>query len=39
VRYKGLMKNANRLFATCALANLYLARHHLLRHQGTRCVQ
>lgn len=31
VRYKGLMKNANRLFVTCALANLYLARHHLLR--------
>ena len=39
VRYKGLMKNANRLFATCALANLYLARHHLLRPQGARCVQ
>lgn len=39
VRYKGLMKNANRLFATCALANLYMARHHLLRHQGGRCVQ
>ena len=30
VRYKGLMKNANRLFATCALANLYMARRHLL---------
>jgi IS5 family transposase len=39
VRYKGLTKNANRLFATCALANLYLARHHLLRSQGGRCVQ
>lgn len=39
VRYKGLMKNANRLFATCALANLYLARHLLLRSQGARCVQ
>jgi IS5 family transposase len=39
VRYKGLMKNANRLFATCALANLYMARHHLLRAQGARCVQ
>ena len=39
VRYKGLMKNATRLFATCALANLYLARHHLLRSQGARYVQ
>jgi len=26
VRYRGLKKNANRLFATCALVNLYLAR-------------
>jgi IS5 family transposase len=39
VRYKGLVKNANRLFATCALANLFVARHHLLRAQGGRCVQ
>jgi IS5 family transposase len=39
VRYKGLEKNANRLFATCALANLYLVRHRLLRVQGGRCVQ
>jgi IS5 family transposase len=39
VRYKGLMKNANRLFATCALANLYLARHQLLQHQGAGCAQ
>lgn len=39
VRYRGLMKNANRLFATCALANLFMARHHLLRAQGGRCVQ
>lgn len=36
VRYKGLMKNGNRLFATCALANLYMMRHHLMRIQGAR---
>jgi transposase, IS5 family len=30
VRYRGLSKNANRLFVTCALANLYLARARLL---------
>lgn len=34
VRYRGLLKNANRLFATCALANLYLLRRRLLRLQG-----
>jgi IS5 family transposase len=34
VRYRGLDKNANRLFVTCALANLFLARGHLLRWQG-----
>jgi IS5 family transposase len=39
VRYKGLEKNANRLFATCALANLYLARQYLLRTQRGRCAQ
>lgn len=39
VRYRGLMKNANRPFATCALANLYLARRDLLRHPGARCTQ
>jgi transposase, IS5 family len=33
VRYRGLDKNANRLFVTCALANLYLARQHLIRCQ------
>jgi transposase, IS5 family len=33
VRYRGLEKNANRLFATCALANLYLVRGKLLRLQ------
>jgi IS5 family transposase len=26
VRYRGLQKNANRLFATCALVNLFLVR-------------
>lgn len=31
VRYRGLAKNANRLFVTCALANLYLVRGQLLR--------
>ncbi len=33
VRYRGLDKNANRLFVTCALANLYLARRRLRRCQ------
>jgi IS5 family transposase len=27
VRYRGLEKNANRLFATCGLTNLYIVRH------------
>jgi len=31
VRYRGLEKNATRLFAACALANLYLVRGTLLR--------
>jgi len=31
VRYRGLAKNANRLFATCALVNLFLACPKLLR--------
>jgi transposase, IS5 family len=31
VRYRGLAKNANRLFATCALVNLFLVRRKLLR--------
>jgi len=31
VRYRGLGKNANRLFATCALVNLFTARRTLLR--------
>ncbi len=35
VRYRGLDKNANRLFVICALANLFVARHRLLRLQGS----
>lgn len=31
VRYRGLDKNANRLFTACALVNLYMARRQLLR--------
>jgi IS5 family transposase len=31
VRYRGIAKNANRLFVTCALANLFMVRHRLLR--------
>lgn len=34
VRYKGLAKNAHRLFVTCALANLFMARRRLLRLAG-----
>jgi IS5 family transposase len=30
VRYRGLDKNVNRLFVTCALVNLFLARKRLL---------
>lgn len=30
-RYKGLAKNAHRLFVTCALTNLYMVRRRLLR--------
>ena len=30
VRYRGLAKNGNRLFATCALVNLYVARKKLV---------
>ena len=30
VRYRGLMKNANRLFVTCGLTNIYMARKHML---------
>src|SRR5215470_2879935 len=31
VRYRGLRKNTHRLLVTCALANLFMARRHLLR--------
>jgi len=31
VRYRGLDKNAHRLFVACALANLFMARRHLLQ--------
>jgi len=34
VRYRGIEKNAHRLFVTCALANLYIVRFRLLRLQG-----
>ena len=34
VSYRGLEKNANRLFVTCALANLYMVRRMLLRPSG-----
>lgn len=37
VRYRGLEKNAHRLFVTCALANLFMVRHRLLSSQGARC--
>ncbi len=30
VRYRGLDKNAHRLFVSCALANLFIVRHRLL---------
>lgn len=33
VRYRGLLKNTNRLLVTCALTNLYIARRRLLRMQ------
>ena len=35
VRYRGLGKNANRLFATCALVNLFTARWTVLRSMLT----
>jgi IS5 family transposase len=31
VRYRGLKKNAHRLFVTCALVNLFLSRKKLLQ--------
>ena len=36
VRYRGLKKNTYRLLVTCALANLFMARRHLLRGLGRR---
>ena len=33
-RYKGLAKNAHRLFVTCALTNLYLTRRRLWQLSG-----
>lgn len=33
VRYRGLAKNANRFFVTCALANLFVVRRQLMRLQ------
>ncbi len=34
VRYRGLAKNANRLFIACALVNVFMARRHLLALLG-----
>jgi IS5 family transposase len=34
VRYRGLNKNTHRLLVTCALANLFIARRHLLRRSA-----
>ena len=31
LRYRGLKKNANQMFAVCGLVNLYLQRKKLLR--------
>jgi IS5 family transposase len=36
-RYKGLEKNAHRLFVTCALANLYMLRRRLWRLAAASC--
>lgn len=38
VSYRGMAKNGNRLFVVAALANLYMARRHLLRLPQERCV-
>ena len=37
VSYRGLKKNGNRLFVVAALANIYMARHHLFKLQQERC--
>jgi IS5 family transposase len=33
VRYRGIYKNANQVFALCALSNLFVSRHRLLSTQ------
>jgi len=38
VSYRGMVKNGNRLFVVAALANLFMARRHLLRLPQERCV-
>jgi IS5 family transposase len=38
VRYRGLEKNATRLFVTCGLVNLYMARRRLLQTTKETCV-
>ncbi len=38
VSYRGLKKNGNRLFVVAAQANIFMARHHLFRVLGARCV-
>ena len=38
-RYRGLAKNANRVFVAAALANLYLVRRYLIGLEQKRCVQ
>ena len=37
VSYRGLKKNGNRLFMVAALANIFMARHHLFKLQQERC--
>jgi transposase, IS5 family len=37
VSYRGMVKNGNRLFVVAALANLFMARRHLLRLTQGRC--
>lgn len=39
VSSRGLMKNGNRLFVVAALANLFMARHHLMRLPRERCAR
>ena len=39
VRCRGLKKNTHRLLVTCALANLFIGRRHLLRCQRAQCVR